>query len=104
MHTEFDDLRDAARDALHALEREREQMEEMTRRIEAFYRMTDQVKDILAENDALKQKREKLEQEIEQLHDRLAKKKATFPEVHNHFEAGSSAQIFNDKVVGKFNS
>ena len=91
MHTEFDDLRDAARDALHALEREREQMEERAQRLEIFYKLTEHMKEMLAEN-------EKLEQEIEQLHDRLAKKKATFPEIHNHFEAGSSAQIFNDKV------
>lgn len=104
MHTDFDNLRDAARDALHALEREREQMEERAQRLEIFYKLTEHMKEMLAENDALKQKREKLEQEIEQLHDRLAKKKMTFPEVHNHFEAGSSAQIFNDKVVGKFNS
>ena len=91
MHTDFDNLRDAARDALHALEREREQMEERAQRLEIFYKLTEHMKEMLAEN-------EKLEQEIEQLHDRLAKKKATFPEIHNHFEAGSSAQIFNDKV------
>ena len=24
------------------------------------------------------------------------------PEIHNHFESGSSAQVFNDKVTGKF--
>ena len=91
MHTDFDNLRDAARDALHALEREREQMEERAQRLEIFYKLTEHMKEMLAEN-------EKLEQEIEQLHDRLAKKKATFPEIHNHFEAGSSAQVFNDKV------
>ena len=98
MHTEFDNLRDAARDALRALEREREQMQERAMRLEAFCKMTDHVKEILAENDALRLECEKLEEENERLHDWLAKRKATFPEIHNHFEAGSSAQVFNDKV------
>jgi len=91
MHTDFDNLRDAARDALHALEREREQMEERARRLEIFYKLTEHMKEMLAEN-------EKLEEENERLHDCLAKKKMTFPEIHNHFGAGSTAQIFNDKV------
>jgi len=30
----------------------------------------------------------------------VAQKKPT--EIHNHFESGSSAQVFNDKVTGKF--
>lgn len=88
---DYDDLRDAARDALRALEREHEQMEERAQRIELFYRLTEHMKEMLAEN-------EKLEKENERLHAWLAKRKLTFPEIHNHFGAGSNAQIFNDKV------
>ena len=94
MHTDFDNLRDAARDALRALEREREQMEERAQRLEIFYKLTEHMKEMLAEN-------EKLEEENRRLHSWLAKRKQTFPEIHNHFGAGSTAQIFNDKVYSE---
>ena len=61
--------------------------------------------EITAENDVesmtvkqLEAQVKKLKEENERLYDCLAKKKMTFPEIHNHFEAGSSAQVFNDKV------
>lgn len=59
MHTDFDNLRDAARDALHALEREREQMEERAQRLEIFYKLTEHMKEMLAENEKLEEENER---------------------------------------------
>ena len=40
---------------------------------------------------------------LEMKDQRLAQEPAaTATEIHNHFESGSSAQVFNDKVTGRF--
>jgi len=91
MYTDYDELTDIARDAMRALAREREQVIEKVEKTNALLKMIKNMEGILAEYESLKE-------ENARLCDCLAKKKATFPEIHNHFEAGSSAQVFNDKV------
>lgn len=91
MNYDYDELREMARDAQRALAREREQVIEKVEKTNALLEMVRNMQEILAEYENLKK-------ENARLCDCLAKKKATFPEIHNHFGAGSSAQVFNDKV------
>ena len=91
MKTNLIDLQELANDAMRALAREREQVIEKVEKTNALLKMMENMEEILAEYEDLKA-------ENARLCDCLAKKKATFPEIHNHFEAGSSAQVFNDKV------
>lgn len=91
MKTNLIDFQELANDAMRALAREREQLIEKVEKKNALLKMMENMEEIIAEY-------EKLKEENERLYDCLAKKKMTFPEIHNHFEAGSSAQVFNDKV------
>ena len=52
-----------------------------------------------AQNDHLESEKQQLESEKQQL---VAEVKAKPMEIHNHFGAGSTSQVFNDKVSGKF--
>lgn len=91
MKTNIYDYQELANDVLRALAREREQLIEKVEKKNAMLEVMESFREVLLEYANLKE-------ENERLCDCLAKKKATFPEIHNHFEAGSSAQVFNDKV------
>ena len=52
-----------------------------------------------SEKQQLESEKQQLETEKQQLE---AEVNAKPTEIHNHFESGSSAQVFNDKVTGKF--
>lgn len=91
MKTNIYDYQELANDVLRALAREREQLIEKVEKKNAMLEVMESFRDMLQEFQSMKE-------ENERLCDCLAKKKATFPEVHNHFEAGSSNQVFNDKV------
>lgn len=91
MKTNIYDYQELANDVLRALAREREQLIEKVEKKNAMLEVMESFRDMLQEFQSMKE-------ENERLCDCLAKKKATFPEIHNHFEAGSSAQVFNDKV------
>ena len=91
MKTNIYDYQELANDVLRALAREREQLIEKVEKKNAMLEVMESFREVLLEYANLKE-------ENARLCDCLAKKKATFPEIHNHFEAGSSAQVFNDKV------
>ena len=91
MNTDFIDFQELANDAKRVLAREREQLIEKIEKTNAMLEVMRSIRELLMEYKSLKE-------ENERLCDCLAKKKATFPEIHNHFGAGSSAQVFNDKV------
>ena len=91
MKTNIYDYQELANDVLRALAREREQLIEKVEKKNAMLEVMESFRDMLQEFQSMKE-------ENERLCDCLAKKKITFPEIHNHFEAGSSAQVFNDKV------
>lgn len=91
MKTDIINYQELANDALRALAREREQVIEKIERTDAMLEVMESFREVLLEYANLKE-------ENARLCDCLAKKKATFPEIHNHFEAGSSNQVFNDKV------
>jgi len=158
-----------ARDARHALDDERECLNEMARKMEGYGRLLDAVNELVVENERLKDENEELRQQLQQMETKLnelnklvagvAKKSsqdevlkairifvnkskqktikkrtlikemvleftyangivlpedlmalvyalddepAVPAEVHNHFEAGSNSQVFNDKVAGTF--
>ena len=91
MTTDLIDFQELANDAMRALAREREQVIEKIEHTDAMLQVMKSFREVFLEYKSLKE-------ENERLCDCLAKKKATFPEIHNHFEAGSSAQVFNDKV------
>ena len=67
MHTEFDDLRDAARDALHALERERECLMERAGWLNGLNKVVKAMSDVVKENERLKEENEELRQRLEEL-------------------------------------
>lgn len=129
MDVNFDELRDWSDGARRALDRERERMMEQMKMLDGLARATEVVGDTLAENerlqaevDDLNEQLEQRDQEIEDLRrqhqqeiDDLQRQllearnqhletevRAKPMEIHNHFEAGSSSQVFNDRVSGKF--
>lgn len=75
-----------------------EQLEQRDQEIEDLRRQHQQEIDDLqrqlleARNQHLETERQHLEAEV----------RAKPMEIHNHFEAGSSSQVFNDRVSGKF--
>ena len=129
MEVNFDELRDWSDGARRALDRERERMMEQMKMLDGLARATEVIGDIQAENerlqtevDDLNEQLEQRDQEIEDLRRRHQQEiedlqrqllearnqhletevRAKPMEIHNHFEAGSSSQVFNDRVSGKF--
>lgn len=129
MEVNFDELRDWSDGARRALDRERERMMEQMKMLDGLARATEVIGDIQAENerlqaevDDLNEQLEQRDQEIEDLrrqhqqeiddlqrqllearNQHLETEVCAKPmEIHNHFEAGSSSQVFNDRVSGKF--
>ncbi|MBQ8466189.1 MAG: hypothetical protein IJ546_00670 [Prevotella sp.] len=94
-----------AMDATYELMRE---VEDLTGQLEEKQEEIDSLNEELerkeGEIDHLRQKlleaeNQQLEKEKEQLEKEVSTKPA---EIHNHFGKGSTAQVFNDKVTGKF--
>jgi len=129
MEVNFDELRDWSDGARRALDRERERMMEQMKMLDGLARATEVIGDIQAENERLQAEvddlneqleqrdqeiedlRRQHQQEIEDLQRQLQEARnqhletevrAKPMEIHNHFEAGSSSQVFNDRVSGKF--
>lgn len=125
MEVNFDELRDWSDGARRALDRERERMMEQMKMLDGLARATEVIGDIQAENerlqaevDDLNEQLEQRDQEIDDLQRQLLEARnqhleterqhletevrAKPMEIHNHFEAGSSSQVFNDRVSGKF--
>ena len=129
MEVNFDELRDWSDGARRALDRERERMMEQMKMLDGLARATEVIGDIQAENERLQTEvddlneqleqrdqeiedlRRQHQQEIEDLQRQLLEARnqhletevrAKPMEIHNHFGRGCSAQVFNDKVMGKF--
>ena len=129
MEVNFDELRDWSDGARRALDRERERMMEQMKMLDGLARATEVIGDIQAENERLQTEvddlneqleqrdqeiedlRRQHQQEIEDLQRQLLEARnqhletevrAKPMEIHNHFGRGCSAQVFNDKVTGKF--
>ena len=120
-----EELKEAARDARRALDRKREEIRERLELMEGFSHTLEATEELLAENESLQQEIQSLtaeldekQQEIDELREQLldvreqkvevekqhleAETCQKPMEIHNHFGRGCSAQVFNDKVTGKF--
>lgn len=125
-------MKEAARDARRALDRKREEIRERLELMEGFSHTLEATEELLAENESLKDELERRQQEIQSLRAELGEKQQEIDElrgqlldvreqqvesekqhleaegsqkpmeIHNHFGRGCSAQVFNDKVMGKF--
>jgi predicted nuclease with TOPRIM domain len=125
METDFVDYKEMMYDVCRALGNEKESLAERTRLVDGFMRVAEKTSELLSEIDDLKEENERLQSELEEketevdslkaelerkqaeidnlkLKQQLSEAEAKTPEIHNHFEPGSSAQVFNDKVTGKF--
>ena len=97
-HSMVDDLKDDLEqkqaeidDLSDQLEQKVKEMDDMRRQYQA------EIDDL--QKQLLESKNQHLESEKKHL---KAEVKAKPMEIHNHFEPGSSSQVFNDKVNGKF--
>lgn len=132
MEKNFSELRDWSDGARRALDREREEMMDRVQLIDGMTRAIEVIDEILAENESMKteiddlnEQLEQKEQETDELRQQLLEARnqhleaerqhleaenhhleaevlAKPLEIHNHFESGSSSQVFNDKVSGRF--
>ena len=102
MDINFDELRDwndsagrRLRDKADRLQTECEQISQCLRALE----VTDE---LISKIDNLNEELEKMQADNDTLQQQLQEADAKPTEIHNHFETGSSAQVFNDRVTGKF--
>lgn len=125
METDIQDLMAWQKDAEHELRREAERLEEKGQRIGGLMKVLEATEEILAENSSLREELEQKSRETESLREELERKakemdelrrqlqeassqhqesdsRAQTMEIHNHFEAGSNSQVYNEKVTGKF--
>ena len=91
---DYQEMKDFARDAQRALDREREEMTERAVRLEAFCKMTDHLKEILAE-------KEDLEEENTRLRTQLEEKKMKFAEM-SKLTAGVAKKVAQDDLLKAF--
>lgn len=126
----YEELQSWHDDAQRALIREAERLREKEEQIGEYLKALSATDELLAEVDNLNEKLSGLQEEIERLNNLLEQKQAEndalrmqllevkeqklkaaeeradahskATEIHNHFEPGSSAQVFNDRVMGKF--
>lgn len=130
METRIEELRDWYDGARRGLQRQAEELREREEQIDRYLRALDAMDALLAKLDDLKEELEQRQSEIDDLTEQLDEKNRDIdalrlqlvevkeqklkveeeradghpkpPEIHNHFESGSSAQVFNDKVTGRF--
>ena len=132
MEINFEELKEWQDCARKGLRKEIERLEEERRQINSYMRVLDARDEQASEIDNLKETVERCQREIDDLSEQLEQKEqeiddlqrqlleaqnlqletekhqletevsAKPTEIHNHFERGSSAQVFNDKVTGRF--
>ena len=126
----YEELKEEVRDARRALDSKCEETMERLQQMQGFSRVLEAAEQVLDENAGLREEVKELreqkdreidnlcEEEIADLKRQLlearnehleserqhleAEVQAKPMEIHNHFESGSSSQVFNDKVNGKF--
>lgn len=132
MKTNIHEFKGGLDAALRELSHDTDRVEEEGRKINAYKRLFEAAKEHLSEIEDLKEELERKQEEIDDLCEQLEQRdretddlrqqllearnlhlesekqqletevKAKPTEIHNHFEPGCSAQVFNDKVNGKF--
>lgn len=132
METNIHELKDLLDEALKGLRQDADRIEEAGRKNNVYTRLFEAAREKIYENDDLKEEVERKQEEIDDLCKQLEQKEQVIAdlqrqlleaqnlhlesekqqleaevsakptEIHNHFEPGSSAQVFNDKVTGKF--
>ena len=101
----LEELKDWNDDARRELEREAEHLREKEEQIGGCLHILEATDELLAEIGRLQARLDESQSEAERLREQLEAIQAqpSRPtEIHNHFESGSSAQVFNSKVNGKF--
>jgi cell shape-determining protein MreC len=63
-----EEMKEAARDARRALERERERMMEKAVLMDGFFQTVDAVTEVIAENERLREENETLRQQTQEVH------------------------------------
>ena len=88
-------------DLKEELERKQEEIDDLCEQLEQKDQEIADLRQQLLEarNLHLESEKQQLESEKQQLETEV---KAKPTEIHNHFEPGCSAQVFNDKVNGRF--
>ena len=132
MKTNIHEFKGGLDAALRELSHDTDRVEEEGRKINAYKRLFEAAKEHLSEIEDLKEELDRKQEEIDDLCEQLEQKdqeiadlrqqllearnlhlesekqqletevKAKPTEIHNHFEPGCSAQVFNDKVNGRF--
>lgn len=132
MKTNIHEFKGGLDAALRELSHDSDRVEEEGRKINAYKRLFEAAKEHLSEIEDLKEELDRKQEEIDDLCEQLEQKdqeiadlrqqllearnlhlesekqqletevKAKPTEIHNHFEPGCSAQVFNDKVNGRF--
>ena len=88
-------------DLKEEVERKQTEIDELEEQLEQKQQEADDLRRQLLESEKqrLESEKQQLESEKQQLE---AEASAKPMEIHNHFGSGCSAQVFNDKVTGKF--
>ena len=132
MEINFEELKEWRRNARRGIDREIDSLKERQEEFRGYARAMDIIDGLVSKIDDLKEELEKQQEEVDDLSEQLEQKdqeiddlkrqlleaqnlqletekqqletvvSAKPTEIHNHFEQGSSAQVFNDKVTGKF--
>ena len=132
MEANVEELKEWSNVAKRGLRQAIERFEEREEQISSYMKVLDAVEELLAKINDLKEEAERKQTEIDELEEQLEQKQqeaddlrrqllesekqrlesekqqleaeasAKPMEIHNHFGSGCSAQVFNDKVTGKF--
>lgn len=132
MEANVEELKEWSNVAKRGLRQAIESLEEREEQISSYMKVLDAVEELLAKINDLKEEVERKQTEIDELEEQLEQKQqeaddlrrqllesekqrlesekqqleaeasAKPMEIHNHFGSGCSAQVFNDKVTGKF--
>ena len=132
MEANVEELKEWSNVAKRGLRQAIERLEEREEQISSYMKVLDAVEELLAKINDLKEEAERKQTEIDELEEQLEQKQqeaddlrrqllesekqrlesekqqleaeasAKPMEIHNHFGSGCSAQVFNDKVTGKF--
>ena len=92
--SKYDDLKEE-------LDRKQEEIDDLSEQLEQKDQVIADLRQQLleAQNMQLESEKQQLQTEKQHLETEVSRKPT---EIHNHFEPGSRAQVFNDKVNGKF--
>lgn len=109
MKTNYKELEAWCEDARSGLSHEIERLREREQVMAEYMQAMDATYELMREVEDLTGQLEEKQEEIDSLNEELERKEGEIDhlrqkpaEIHNHFGKGSTAQVFNDKVTGKF--